>query len=766
MDSVRWEPGPVPGINGHAIYVAVPQAPPQGTDGNSVGPRLAMMIAALRRRWLLASVLGIVLGGTAAVTTWSLIPETYTAFSELVIEPNRTFIHSPGAGGQPVVNVDRYKRKLAHWAMYPYVLEAAVRDPDVAGCPTLRTSEDPKEWLKKNIQISFPGEDFLRISATCENPQDTVLIVNAFTEAFMTEVVDRERLENEAKLEKQRRFLRQEEDKLAAKRSELEILNKQLAANTEQANEKFKRHSEEALLISKQIADVQMKILDAELKLLIMDQEKEANAEAPQDKPAEPEIEFEVSDELVEMAMMGDAEYQLLAEELRRHKVNANAAENAYKKGHPKIVEKQKLVDECQLRLDKFKSENMPEFRKKVIAQIRARQIERASELTGGVIETPEIVKEQIRHLETAKAFWQDKQQDIEKNEASFTTQWVEREVLAEEVSEMAESVDRYESVIRTREIETQNTPETVEIGQRAALPKTPDRAKRIKLTAMAGAGAFGLAALLVLWLEFRVGRVSSVTELKQDLKLPLMATIPIIPRRIGSGNTKSGDHRAAYWHSVLTESFDSARTLLLRSAELHSMRAFMITSATGGEGKTTLSCHLATSLSRSGRKTLLIDGDIRRPSIHRVFNIAKEPGLCGVLRGETKLEEAVEEVLPGLWVLPAGRVRQDVLAALAQGTMEPVVEQARESYDFVLLDSSPLLPVTDAALMAQYCDSILFSLRRDISRVPKVAAAIEKMNMLGVKILGAVAIGLDGTAGSNYSYPYSRNSYYGPVES
>jgi capsular exopolysaccharide synthesis family protein len=212
----------------------------------------------------------------------------------------------------------------------------------------------------------------------------------------------------------------------------------------------------------------------------------------------------------------------------------------------------------------------------------------------------------------------------------------------------------------------------------------------------------------------------------------------------------------------VLTESVDATRTLLLRHAHVNSTKIVMIASATGGEGKTTLSCHLATSLARAGREVLLIDGDIRRPSVHRVFDLKSKPGFCEVLTGKVELPDALHQVSPaGLTVLTAGRVDADALRVLAQDKLGQMLDVARNQFDFVILDTSPILPVTDALLMAQFMDGVLFSIRRDVSRAAKVAAAVQRVSMLGVNILGAVAIGLDeGPAKSRYSYYHYGYGY------
>src|SRR5205085_11587569 len=127
--------------------------------------------------------------------------------------------------------------------------------------------------------------------------------------------------------------------------------------------------------------------------------------------------------------------------------------------------------------------------------------------------------------------------------------------------------------------------------------------------------------------------RVVTTQDASANLGLRLIGTVPSMPRLIERPDGSS-TVRAALWRSMLTEHVDAARTMLVHSLNTQkSGRSILITSAFPGEGKTMLACHLADSLARAGFKTLLIDGDMRRPSAHRMLNTARTPGLCELLR-------------------------------------------------------------------------------------------------------------------------------------
>ena len=133
-----------------------------------------------------------------------------------------------------------------------------------------------------------------------------------------------------------------------------------------------------------------------------------------------------------------------------------------------------------------------------------------------------------------------------------------------------------------------------------------------------------------------------------------------------------------------------------------------MITSAAGGEGKTTLASQLARQVYPGQglwRKTLLVDGDLRNPAAHKVFDLPLEPGLCELLRGEANAADVVKPtLLSRLWLLPAGHWDAHAIQALAQDDVRGKLEQLKEHYDFIIIDSCPVLPVADALAAGPAC--------------------------------------------------------------
>jgi capsular exopolysaccharide synthesis family protein len=265
------------------------------------------------------------------------------------------------------------------------------------------------------------------------------------------------------------------------------------------------------------------------------------------------------------------------------------------------------------------------------------------------------------------------------------------------------------------------------------------------KMVMATGAGVVGLLGvmLLISFLEWRNRRVDGVAQVVTELGMRVIGTIPAFPSR---ASLRSGDAGANQnWRFILNESVNSTRTMLLHTAKTQQMQVIMVTSAMQGEGKTSLSSQLATSMATAGLRTLILDFDLRNPSMQKLFDVQVAPGCCEVLLQEVDVSDCVQPTsVPNLWILPAGQCNHRVIAALAQGhPVEQLFGRLRGQYDVIIVDSCPVLPVADSLLVAQHVDGVVFSILQDVSQLPKVLDASEKLVQLNIPLLGAVVNGI-----------------------
>jgi capsular exopolysaccharide synthesis family protein len=270
---------------------------------------------------------------------------------------------------------------------------------------------------------------------------------------------------------------------------------------------------------------------------------------------------------------------------------------------------------------------------------------------------------------------------------------------------------------------------------------------KQATMPGLAGGAALLLVVGLVgLW-ECHKQKVGTEEDVTVGLRIPVLGTVPCLPRKFRTDNVT--DTSSSPWAYALKESMDGLRTVLLHHASVSGERVVLVTSAESGEGKTSLVANLALSMARAGRKTLVIDADLRRPFLGRLFG-EEGPGLCEVLRGEMPVAEVVCPThVDSLFVLPAGQLDAAALRVLSQDGFRTLLSQVVSDYDFVIIDSSPILRATEPLLLGRSGGTVVLAVRPDVSRIPLVQSAIRRLNGLGIRILGAVVNGF----GSSVNY-------------
>jgi capsular exopolysaccharide synthesis family protein len=206
---------------------------------------------------------------------------------------------------------------------------------------------------------------------------------------------------------------------------------------------------------------------------------------------------------------------------------------------------------------------------------------------------------------------------------------------------------------------------------------------------------------------------------------------------------------------SPISEQYRNVRTNIQFASVDNDLRSFIVTSSNPAEGKTTTTANLAVVFAQQGKKVLLIDADMRKPAMHTMFRTENVLGLTSVLSKQNKLETCVRETdVENLDFLPAGAIPPNPAELLGSSKMEELIEQAYKSYDLVIIDTPPVLAVTDAQVLANKCDGIVFVVRSghtEKEQALKVKGLLEnsKGKMLGV-VLNAKA-----QEDSNYYYYY-----------
>ena len=189
----------------------------------------------------------------------------------------------------------------------------------------------------------------------------------------------------------------------------------------------------------------------------------------------------------------------------------------------------------------------------------------------------------------------------------------------------------------------------------------------------------------------------------------------------------------------VASEAYRSLRTSLLYAAVDAPPTVILITSPSSGDGKSTTCANLAVVLAQADKQTLVIDGDLRDPSLHRFFDVPNVSGVVDVLAGEHELLEACKEPIPGLHVMSAGPIPPNPAELLSSARFSELVGQARRLFDYVLIDSPPTGLVSDPMIIATRTDGVLLLLDSEGTSKRSLRKAVRDLETVGANVLGTV---------------------------
>lgn len=698
------------------------------------------LLMALRRRWGLALLLGLMGGAAAAVAAWFLAPPpTYKARAmvHLSSAPEAILNRQVHDGGRDFGALQQTQKTVVRSQM---VLNAALKQPDVSALSIVTENPNTLAWLTKEIEADFSmGPEILSISLAGDKPEELVVLVNAVMKAYLDEFANEEVKKRQARLEHLKGLKAQQENVLKAKLKILERFAPKLGAgdakNVQVWYEMKVKHLGKA---KDQLLAVQGQIRKAEIDLKGQERARE-RAESGVD----------ITDVMVEQHLDGDPlirrhveRVAALEQEIAgiRETATPQGAEELFKK-----TGKLTALTSARAALATSRQELLPKKRKELQDKVLA-------ELDTAIAHSRYqalLLKEEETTLSKVIDDLAGETHEVGKD--SFDM------VLARADAEEADKVVRtLAREIQTLGIELLAPPRARPLDE-AIATKVNGPKKRMMIAG--GAGVLGLAVALLgvaLW-EFSARRVQSVHEVARALGVRLVGTLPAVPARGRDRAVMPDSQVAPPWQTHLTESVDSYRTMLLHEARAHSIRVVMVTSAVSGEGKTSLASHLAVSLARAGHNVLLVDGDLRNPGADRHFGLSRAPGLSELLRGEIDLAAAVRPTpTGGAWIMTAGQCDLRAIQCLGGDRMKSLFDQLRQQFDFVIVDSSPVLTVADPLLIGQHVDGVIFSVLCDVSRMPRMAAAQHRLALLGIPTLGAVVIGTG-------EVPYSPK-YHWPV--
>ncbi|HTU22370.1 MAG TPA: polysaccharide biosynthesis tyrosine autokinase [Gemmataceae bacterium] len=700
--------------------------------GLTRAPNALLLLKALQRRWLLAGSIGLLLAAAAGSGVFFYMPPPKHSV--------RTLIHAPPQRGivfkQPGSYGDLSNHQRTQVAMFKsrLVLNSALRDPKVVKLSIVQGQIEPVEWLEKEVKADFSvAPEVLRISMSGDKPEQLVVLVDALAQAYRREIVDNEKNQRRERLNMLRELREKYEGQLRERQKTQREIERSAGGRDVAAR---------ALVLSferQHLAMAERELLQMKFKLLDARQNLELQQSRGKKTP-----ELTIPDILVdEQIDRSPAIAKLLAQ--------AEKLKESLEKDRAALVNPEKFAP-YQANSEKMKkvqadlAEQREKLRPRIVQQLRDKLRARTAETSGALQASipalegiEKILIPEVERLRTVV-------QDLAKNGSKL-------DAFRDDISHIENLTQRLINEEQALNVEME-APSEFKILEEAQILHAQTQSRMAMMTTGAALGATAAGLLAVAFWEFRRRRIDSVEDVADELGIRVVGALPNssrrLPRRLIGGGSQD-----AYLDVLLTESIDATRTMLLHLARCESAQVVMVTSATAGEGKTSLACHMAASMARMGLKTLLIDADLRNPTTHRLFEVHNEAGLSELLLGEEEVGNVIQPTpVNGLSLLPAGVWDSHVSQLLAKSQTRTLFEQLRKHYDFILVDSPPVLPVADALLIGQVVDAVIFSVLCEVSRLPSVYMATQRMAALGIRSLGAVVNGV-------HAEPYISSSAY-----
>jgi capsular exopolysaccharide synthesis family protein len=721
-----------------------------------------------RRYWWLVLILWVIGTSAAATGIYLKIRPSYRASSLLRVEPAATDLYGLKGNGD---SLGTFQETQVQLITSSNVLTSAGTNPKVASLEKIQTAGDVVIELRKLLEVRVvSGTYLIEVGMTSNSPTEASTIVNAVVDAYLesnsewSEGATRSQIQ---KLENYMKDLETKSDDLERRWREyaskgdvdLRLIEKfQRAGNAEKATESSSGTSTNRSTISvENYKNMQEELLKAELDLT----EAESWLEIVKkfmNKPATPAAAAPDEDrikQLVDKKFMMDPEVRDLAQRMREAKSKVDAVKRVSAiKGDPAELKATRALRALETQYADLYATKEAMYREQM-------------ETPGGAGATPEVEAQQaeakVLALRNRIATLKGKISKLDVETKRQATDEVEIALLTDRrsgIRAMQEMVQR-----RLEQLKFEQKGEArIRLVHEAVPAGKPIADNRFKYLAMTPVGVLGTVLGLIVLLEIRSGRVADPDVLSSRVKHEVFSVAPL-PEMKADAN----DERAEQKLARFVQSLDHLRVALCDGGQPGEGRCVMITSATGGEGKTTLSAHLAARCANAGTSTVLIDADMRRASLGRLLDVPVGPGLCDVLSGDLELEEALITVQAGgFHFLSAGTPGRDPSRVLKSNRLAELIGRLRRTYDLVIIDTPPVLPVPDALIMGRWADGAVMAARYDASRLPLVERANRQLAAAGIPVLGVVVNGVRGQESSygNYAYSYNYPGHPEPTSS
>lgn len=549
----------------------------------------------------------------------------------------------------------------------------------------------------------------VNISYESTNPELAALIVNTVTKAYMEELL-------EMKMSSSRYAIDWMSEKAKEEATKLEQAERRLQAYMEK--NKIITLENRVTIIPQRLSELSLQLTKAETH--------RKEAQALYEKISSLGDDLDRAETIPQVQQ--DQALQTLRSEILKAEQNIAELSKKYGEKHPAMVTAQRELV--------------------VLAQKRKEGIGR-------------VVGSMKNEYEFARANEQNLRQRLAetKNEAlSLNEKFIQYEVLKRAVETNRQFYNALMTKTKEHTITEQIQSINVWILEEAQVPKSPIRPRKYRSILLGIiVGLFGGVGM-AFFVEYLDNTVKSPEETEAKTGLPVLGIVPQLREKGKSAASAVLDDPRSH----LGESFKALRTSVLLSSPEKPPQAILVTSMVSGEGKTSTAINLAVATAMSNRRTLLVDGDLRKPSVHKVFGLKNVKGLSTYLAGVSDDDIVQATSVDNLSIIAPGPVPPNPSELLGASGMGDLILRLRDEFDIVIFDSSPILTVADSLVLSRSMDTVILVARATKTTFEMISRGVRSLRDINADILGIVINAYDEKRSGYYYYRYKDYNYIG----
>lgn len=602
----------------------------------------------------------------------------------------------------------------------------------------------PENLVKKRLGIEkVRGTDLLKVSFTSSDSQESANFVNHLMTIYLQNgiIADRQKALEAGT------FVSEQLPKTA-----IAVRQAEAALRRFQEVNKVSNAEAEAKLIAEALDGVRRKSSTARVALNSA-QARYGVLQSQSDSTAEQAV---TDDSLSQSPGVSD-----VAEELQTAEKQLLLARNHYEEVHPRVVDLQERVTQLKVLLDTRASQVSGQQQSVSPEQVQIRGVRQSllNELVKVQAESAELER-QVVSLDREQQLYEQRLRDLPR------LQQIQRELQRQ----LDASQSTYSALLKKQQEIQVTANQQGSNGRVVEYAKASDKfmLRPILLKLVLGTLLGGMAAVgVVLLLELRDQSIKTVKEAKTLFNSTLLGVIPFIERSVQatlmSSHAESGYLRpivSVFPNSPVSEAYRMLQSNLKFMSTDSKLKTLVVTSAISGEGKSTTASNLAASVAQQGHRVLLVDADLRHPTQHTIWESSNLAGLSDLIVGSVGLREVIREERDGIHLLAAGVIPPEPSALLNSERMGELLKQFAQSYDYVIIDTPPLLVANESRSLCKMADGVIFTVRPGVLNRSSAIAARELLEQIDLAILGIVANGVK-LKDEPHSYFHYDEKYY-----